>query len=60
MSTILVVDDEPCFREVVGEILTADGHRILSAGSVKAALTAIDREKPAVVLTDQMCRTSMG
>ena len=54
MSTILVVDDEPCFREVVGDILTADGHRILSAGSVEAAFTAIDAEMPAIVLTDQM------
>jgi CheY-like chemotaxis protein len=54
MTTILVVDDEPCFREVVGDILAADGHRILSAGSVKDAFTALDREKPAIVLTDQM------
>ena len=54
MATILVVDDEPYFREVVGDILTADGHRILSACSVKEALSAIDREKPAVILTDQM------
>jgi two-component system chemotaxis response regulator CheY len=54
MSTILVVDDEPCFREVVGDILASDGHRILSAGSVEAAFTAIDREMPTVVLTDQM------
>ncbi len=54
MATILVVDDEPCFREVVGDILAADGHRILSAGSVEAAFTVIDRELPTVVLTDQM------
>jgi CheY-like chemotaxis protein len=54
MATILVVDDEPCFREVVGDILTAEGHRILSAGNVEEAFSAIQRERPAVILTDQM------
>jgi CheY-like chemotaxis protein len=54
MATILIVDDEPCFREVVGDILTAEGHRILSAGNVEEAFSAIQRERPAVILTDQM------
>ena len=54
MTTILVVDDEPCFREVVGDILAAEGHRILSACNVDEAMSAIHREKPAVILTDQM------
>jgi len=54
MATILVVDDEPCFREVLGDILTAEGHRILSAANVEEAFLAIQREKPAVILTDQM------
>jgi len=54
MATILVVDDEPCFREVLGDILTAQGHHILSASNVEEAFSAIQREKPAVILTDQM------
>jgi CheY-like chemotaxis protein len=54
MTTILVVDDEPCFREVLGDILTAEGHHILSASNVEEAFSAIQREKPAVILTDQM------
>jgi two-component system chemotaxis response regulator CheY len=54
MATVLVVDDEPCFREVVGDILTAAGHRILSAPDVEEAFAAIRREKPRVILTDQM------
>lgn len=54
MATILIVDDEPCFREVVGDILTAEGHRILTASNVEEAFLAIQREKPDVVLTDQM------
>jgi len=54
MATILIVDDEPCFREVVGDILTAEGHRILTASNVEEAFLAIQREKPTVILTDQM------
>jgi CheY-like chemotaxis protein len=54
MTTILVVDDEPCFREVLGDILTAEGHHILSASNVEEAFSVIQREKPAVILTDQM------
>ena len=54
MATILIVDDEPCFREVVGDILTAEGHRILTAANVEEAFLAIQREKPTVILTDQM------
>jgi len=49
-----VVDDEPLFREVVADILTAAGHRVLVAGSVKEAIATLQFEKPAVILTDQM------
>lgn len=54
MPTVLVVDDEPLFREVVADILTAAGHRVLVAGSVKEAIATLQVEKPAVILTDQM------
>jgi DNA-binding response OmpR family regulator len=54
MPTVLVVDDEPLFREVVADILTAAGHRVLVAGSVKEAIATLQFEKPSVILTDQM------
>jgi DNA-binding response OmpR family regulator len=54
MPTVLVVDDEPLFREVVADILTAAGHRVLVAGCVKEAIATLQLEKPAVILTDQM------
>jgi len=54
MTTILVVDDELCFREIVGDILTAEGYRILSASNAEEAFAAMGREKPTVILTDQM------
>jgi len=54
MSTVLVVDDEPLFRDVVGDILTAAGHSVILASSVHDALKAMRLEKPGVILTDQM------
>jgi len=54
MPTVLVVDDEPLFREVVADILTAAGHRVLVAGSVHEAIATLQLEKPSVILTDQM------
>jgi DNA-binding response OmpR family regulator len=54
MPTVLVVDDDPLFRDVVAEILTAAGHRVLVAGCVKEAIATLQLEKPAVILTDQM------
>ncbi len=46
MPTILVVDDEPLFREVVADIRTAAGHRVLVACSVKEAIATLQAEKP--------------
>jgi len=54
MPTVLVVDDEPLFLEVVADILTAAGHRVLVAGSVQEAIAKLQQERPAVVLTDMM------
>jgi len=54
MPTVLVVDDEPLFLEVVADILTAAGHRVLVAGSVQEAIATLQFEKPAVILTDVM------
>jgi PAS domain S-box-containing protein len=49
---VLVVDDEPDARHLVRVFLESCGARVLSADSVAAAMTAIQRELPDVVLTD--------
>jgi DNA-binding response OmpR family regulator len=54
MSTVQIVDDDPLFREVVAQILTAAGHRVLLASGVHEALALIRLEKPEFILTDQM------
>lgn len=49
---ILLVDDEPGIRKVVGITLADMGYRVLEAGSGDAALEIFQREKPPIVITD--------
>ena len=50
MSRILVVDDDPSIVSVVTDILTSEGHEVLSASNGEEALTKVDGE--ALVLLD--------
>ena len=43
-STILVVDDEARFREILGLALQRAGHRVLAAGDGRAALALLETE----------------
>lgn len=54
MSTILVVDDEPDLRFVLNRIFTRAGHRVTEAGNGVAALDAVGRARPDLVVTDMM------
>lgn len=49
---ILLVDDEPGIRKVVGITLADMGHHVLTAQGGEEALETFRREKPPVVLTD--------
>jgi CheY-like chemotaxis protein len=49
---VLVVDDIDDAREMLGLFLTMRGARVTSAGSARAALEAIDREVPDVLIAD--------
>ena len=55
-ETILVVEDEPALRELVTEILTLYGYRVLSAGSGVEALSVWERHRAEVelLLTDMV------
>ena len=57
MGRVLVVDDEPSMRELLGVVLQKAGHAVVAAGSGPAALAAYDtarrhREAFDVVLQD--------
>jgi putative nucleotidyltransferase with HDIG domain len=49
---ILVVDDEPGIRDVVGTILEEEGYDILRADSVRGALARLEETSVDLVLTD--------
>jgi DNA-binding response OmpR family regulator len=51
-ARILVVDDEPGVRDVLQEHLSRRGHHVETALSGEAALAAIARVRPDVVLLD--------
>jgi DNA-binding response OmpR family regulator len=54
MTTVLVVDDEPTVRDVVGRYLERDGHRVLTAEDGEGARELIESEAPSLVLLDVM------
>jgi CheY-like chemotaxis protein len=51
-KTILVVDDEPGYREMIQFELTARGHIVLTAGGGQDALKALAENKIDLVITD--------
>jgi len=51
---VLVVDDEPMVREVVGRYLERDGIRVHEVGDGRAALEWLDRNTPDLVVLDVM------
>ncbi|MGI9048439.1 MAG: response regulator, partial [Rubrobacteraceae bacterium] len=52
MAKVLIVDDEPNIREVVGLYLRQDGHIVLSAANGEEALELYRRERPDLVVLD--------
>ena len=54
MAKILVVDDEPNIREVVGQYLRRDGYAVVSAADGEEALRTYKRERPDLVVLDLM------
>jgi DNA-binding NtrC family response regulator len=52
MATILVVDDEIGIRELLSEILSDEGHAVVTAENARVARAARGRESPDLVLLD--------
>jgi two-component system, OmpR family, KDP operon response regulator KdpE len=51
-AKILVVDDEPAIRRLLGAGLTRVGYRVVEAGTARDALNAMQIDKPEAVLLD--------
>jgi len=54
MATILIVDDEQPLRELLADVLESDGHRVMTAGNGREALTIVARDRPDLVVSDVM------
>ncbi len=54
MARILVVDDEPDERFLVGRVLRGEGHEVAVASDGAAALDAVKECPPDLVVTDVM------
>ena len=54
MAKVLIVDDEPNIREVVGLYLGRDGHDVVSAADGEEALEVFGRSEPDLVVLDLM------
>ena len=50
--TVLVVDDEPAIRRLLRTSLAAQGYRVVEAEDGAAALAAVQRDKPDLVILD--------
>jgi two-component system KDP operon response regulator KdpE len=51
-AKILVVDDEPAIRRLLGTSLARAGYRVVQAGTAREALSAMQIDKPEAVLLD--------
>ena len=60
MTCILVVDDDPAIREMVGMALTRAGYELLEAGSALEARRIIASQRPDLILLDWMLPGQSG
>lgn len=60
MAQILVVEDELALVEVVKTVLTTAGHSVLHAYDGQTGLDLVRRERPSLVIADQMLPLMTG
>lgn len=51
-ATILLVDDDATFLEVIGSLLETDGHRVLTASNGLEAVDILEGQAVDLVITD--------
>lgn len=60
MAEVLIVDDEPDAREVLGKILERAGHVVRIARDGREAVTQVNLKPPDVVVLDLLMPTMNG
>jgi two-component system, OmpR family, response regulator MprA len=53
-SRILVVEDDATLRQIIGEVLTDEGHAVKLAGDGREALAQLAQWNPEIVVLDVM------
>jgi CheY-like chemotaxis protein/nitrogen-specific signal transduction histidine kinase len=51
-KTVLIVDDEESFRDVLKSVLDGEGYRLYEAATGRDAITRLEAEKPDLILLD--------
>ncbi len=59
-ATILIVDDEEFIVDLLATLLEDEGYRVLRAFNGEEALRYLERERPALLLTDNMMPRMSG
>jgi len=54
MSTILIVDDEYVIADILGYALEDEGYSVVKASNGRKGLEVLERDRPALVITDFM------
>ncbi|EUB87745.1 MULTISPECIES: response regulator [unclassified Pseudomonas] len=60
MTTILVVDDEYLIADVLGLALEDEGFMVVTASNGRKGLEVLERERPALIITDFMMPVMNG
>jgi CheY-like chemotaxis protein len=53
-TDVLLVDDDPDFRDVIADLLRDEGCRVVEASDGAAALQVLDKLVPDLIITDLM------
>jgi DNA-binding NtrC family response regulator len=56
MSTVMLVEDEPIYRDTLARALAREGHRVAQAPSGRGAIRAAWTDPPQVLIADWMLR----
>ena len=59
-ESVLVVEDEPAIRELIGFACETAGYRVFRAGSVTEARKVLEAERPDIILLDWMLPDQSG
>src|SRR6478752_1021917 len=60
MKKVLIIDDDPLYRKVMGEILQLNGWQVFDADEGEAGIELAKRQQPDVVLCDLLMPRSNG